>query len=93
MLFIGFGKPEKRKKRIVFTAEKAKKLGSGGVPRRKVTLLFQQYKIDVRKHKAAAKQIEHLFKQFEKANETERKSINQRFAQIFQKVLDWEAKK
>ena len=91
MIFIGFGKkPEKP--RIKFTVQKAKQLGRGGVPRRKLTLLFQQYGINVRKHRAAAQQIENLFKQMETANASQMKSLNQQFANAFQRVLDYERK-
>ena len=91
MIFIGFGK-KPNKPRIRFTVEKAKQLGRGGVPRRKLTLLFQQYGINVRKHRAAANQIENLFKQMEGASGSQMRSLNQQFANIFQKVLDYERK-
>ncbi len=93
MLFIGFGKkPKKQKIKHNFTVQNVKRLGPGGSPRRKTTLLFQQYKINIRKHSGAARQIETLFKQMEGASGSRMRELNKQFAQIFQKVLNYEGK-
>lgn len=93
MLFIGMGGNKRPGKRIVFTAKKAKQFGPGGPARRKVTQLFQQYGISIRKHSVAAKRIENIFNDME--GETGRRlgELNKDFVKAFQTVLDWETKK